>query len=130
MRIELDKPGEPHWLSKPCNGSGSSWARPVSYGSAFAIVPATCDGDHGRPYRRPGALRPERASVSLVVLASPKSLPHRERNDSEGRPRVAERLEKAVLHELGKGHGIHTVARVVGVGTGTVQRIMKRAAMA
>ena len=47
-----------------------------------------------------------------------------------GRPRVAEKVEKAVLLELGKGHGIHTVARAVGVGTGTVQRIMRRAAVA
>jgi len=47
-----------------------------------------------------------------------------------GRPRVAEKLEKAVLLELEKGHGIHTAARAVGVGTGTVQRIMKRAAVA
>ena len=47
-----------------------------------------------------------------------------------GRPRVAEKVERAVLLELGKGHGIHTVARAVGVGNGTVQRIMKRAAAA
>src|SRR5438552_994531 len=47
-----------------------------------------------------------------------------------GRPRVAEKLEKAVLLELEKGRGIHTMARAVGVGTGTVQRIMKRAAVA
>jgi len=43
-----------------------------------------------------------------------------------GRPRIAEKLEKAVLCELQKGHGIHTVARTVGVGTGTVQRIIAR----
>jgi DNA invertase Pin-like site-specific DNA recombinase len=43
-----------------------------------------------------------------------------------GRPRVAQKLENAVLGELEKGHGIHTVARTVGVGTGTVQRIMAR----
>ena len=47
-----------------------------------------------------------------------------------GRPRVEEKLEKAVLRELEKGYGIHTVARAVGVGTGTVQRIMRRAAVA
>jgi DNA invertase Pin-like site-specific DNA recombinase len=47
-----------------------------------------------------------------------------------GRPRIEEKLEKAVLRELEKGHGIHTVARAVGVGTGTVQRIMKGAAVA
>src|SRR5437879_3944617 len=37
-----------------------------------------------------------------------------------GRPRVAENLERAVLRELERGRGIHSVARVVGVGTGTV----------
>ena len=47
-----------------------------------------------------------------------------------GRPRVAENLERAVLRELERGRGIHSVARVVGVGTGTVQRIMKRATVA
>lgn len=47
-----------------------------------------------------------------------------------GRPRVAEKVEKAVLRELEKGHGIHTVARTVGVGTGTVQRIIRRATVA
>jgi DNA invertase Pin-like site-specific DNA recombinase len=45
-----------------------------------------------------------------------------------GRPRVEEKVETAVLLELGKGHGIHTVARAVGVGTGTVQRITRRVA--
>jgi len=43
---------------------------------------------------------------------------------------VAEKVEKAVLRELEKGRGIHTVARAVGIGTGTVQRIMKRSAVA
>jgi hypothetical protein len=35
-----------------------------------------------------------------------------------GRPRVAEKVEKAVLLDSGKGHGIHTMARAVGVGAG------------
>jgi DNA invertase Pin-like site-specific DNA recombinase len=46
------------------------------------------------------------------------------------RAMIVERVEKAVLLELGKGHGIHTVTRAVGVGTGTVQRIMRRVAVA
>jgi DNA invertase Pin-like site-specific DNA recombinase len=40
-----------------------------------------------------------------------------------GRPRVAEKVELAIRRELGKGRGIHAVARTVGVGTGTVQRV-------
>ena len=50
-----------------------------------------------------------------------------------GRPRVAETVEKIVLRELEKGRGsrgIHTVARAVGVGTGRVQRIIKRSTVA
>src|SRR5438309_12004200 len=47
-----------------------------------------------------------------------------------GRPRVEEKLEKAVLRELENGDGIHTVARTVGIGTGTVQRIILRTAIA
>jgi DNA invertase Pin-like site-specific DNA recombinase len=47
-----------------------------------------------------------------------------------GRPRVAEKLEKTVLRELEKGHGIHKVARLVGIGTGTVQRIKARSVAA
>jgi DNA invertase Pin-like site-specific DNA recombinase len=40
-----------------------------------------------------------------------------------GRPRVAEKVEHAIRRELAKGRGMHTVARTVGVGTGTVQRV-------
>jgi DNA invertase Pin-like site-specific DNA recombinase len=40
-----------------------------------------------------------------------------------GRPRVAAKIEQAIRHELMKGRGIRAVARQLGVGTGTVQRI-------
>ena len=40
-----------------------------------------------------------------------------------GRPRVAEKVEQAIRRELAKGRGIHTVAKAVRVGTGTVQRV-------
>jgi DNA invertase Pin-like site-specific DNA recombinase len=45
-----------------------------------------------------------------------------------GRPRVSTSIEKTILKELAMGRGIHAVARSVGVGTGTVQRV--RAGMA
>jgi hypothetical protein len=38
-------------------------------------------------------------------------LRHTAQGKKLGRPRVAKKVEKAVLLELGKGHGIHTVAR-------------------
>src|SRR5262245_50769828 len=40
-----------------------------------------------------------------------------------GRPRIAEAVEKRILSHLRKGTGILKTARLVGVGTGTVQRI-------
>jgi len=40
-----------------------------------------------------------------------------------GRPRVREAKEKAIRRELAKGTGIRAVARKVGVGVGTVQRV-------
>ena len=40
-----------------------------------------------------------------------------------GRPRVGEKVEAAIRRELAKGRGIHAVARAVGVGVGTVQRV-------
>jgi DNA invertase Pin-like site-specific DNA recombinase len=45
-----------------------------------------------------------------------------------GRPRVGEKVEAAIRRELVKGRGIHAVARAVGVGTGTVQRVRAEAA--
>jgi len=40
-----------------------------------------------------------------------------------GRPRIDEAIEKRILSHLRKGTGILKTARLVGVGTGTVQRI-------
>jgi DNA invertase Pin-like site-specific DNA recombinase len=40
-----------------------------------------------------------------------------------GRPRISEKLEKRIREHLRAGDGILKVAREIGVGTGTVQRI-------
>jgi hypothetical protein len=49
-----------------------------------------------------------------------------------GRPRVPEKIEQAICRERPQGRDIHAVARTVGAGTGTVQRLraelMKRMA--
>ena len=42
-----------------------------------------------------------------------------------GRPKIAEALEKRIQTQLRAGKGILKVAREVGVGTGTVQRIAR-----
>ncbi len=45
-----------------------------------------------------------------------------------GRPRVAASIERKVHAARTKGMGIKAIARKLGVGTGTVQRIVKEAA--
>ncbi len=45
-----------------------------------------------------------------------------------GRPRVAASIERKVRTHRTKGMGIKAIARKLGVGTGTVQRIVKEAA--
>lgn len=42
-----------------------------------------------------------------------------------GRPRIGEKVEKRIRDQLKAGNGILKVARELGVGTGTVQRIAK-----
>ncbi len=45
-----------------------------------------------------------------------------------GRPRVSASIERKVRTHRTKGMGIKAIARKLGVGTGTVQRIVKEAA--
>ena len=42
----------------------------------------------------------------------------------------SDKVDQAIRRELGKGRGIHTVAKAVGVGTGTVQRVRAELALA
>lgn len=44
-----------------------------------------------------------------------------------GRPRVDAKVERAILEARAKGTGIRTIARRLGVGTGTVQRVVAEA---
>jgi len=46
-----------------------------------------------------------------------------EQGKTLGRPRISEKLERRIQDQLRAGNGIINVAREVGVGTGTVQRI-------
>jgi DNA invertase Pin-like site-specific DNA recombinase len=45
-----------------------------------------------------------------------------------GRPRVSPEVEQRIQRELTKGTGIRAVARKLGVGVGTVQRVKAEAA--
>ena len=42
-----------------------------------------------------------------------------------GRPSVGRKIEEAIRQQLGAGQGILKVAKIVGVGSGTVQRVKK-----
>jgi DNA invertase Pin-like site-specific DNA recombinase len=45
-----------------------------------------------------------------------------------GRPKVGSKVEEAVRQQLDAGHGILKVAKIVGVGSGTVQRVKREIA--
>jgi DNA invertase Pin-like site-specific DNA recombinase len=45
-----------------------------------------------------------------------------------GRPKVGSKVEEAIRQQLGAGHGILKVAKIVGVGSGTVQRVKREMA--
>jgi len=47
-----------------------------------------------------------------------------------GRPKITDKTEEAVREHLGAGQGVLKVAKVVGVGTTTVQRIKAEMAAA
>jgi len=49
----------------------------------------------------------------------------REQGKKLGRPMIGGKVEDAIRQQLEAGHGILKVARIVGVGSGTVQRIKR-----
>jgi DNA invertase Pin-like site-specific DNA recombinase len=53
----------------------------------------------------------------------------REQGKKLGRPMIGHKVEDAIRQQLGAGHGILKVARIVGVGSGTVQRIKREMAV-
>ena len=63
----------------------------------------------------------ERAMIVERVNAGLKRA--RAQGKTLGRPRIDQGTENAIRHELAKGTGIRAVARKIGVGVGTVQRV-------
>jgi DNA invertase Pin-like site-specific DNA recombinase len=47
-----------------------------------------------------------------------------------GRPQVGRKVGDAIRQQLGAGHGILKVAKIVGCGSGTVQRVKRNIAAA
>jgi hypothetical protein len=46
----------------------------------------------------------------------------------EPRPTITRKVEEAIRQQLGAGHGILKMAKIVGVGSGTVQRVKREMA--
>jgi len=63
----------------------------------------------------------ERSMIQQRVRAGLKRAA--EKGNYPGRPKISEALEKRIQTQLRAGKGILRVAREIGVGTGTVQRI-------
>ena len=49
----------------------------------------------------------------------------RQQGKKLGRPKVSPKMEDAIRRHLRAGHGILKVAALVGVGSGTVQRVKR-----
>jgi DNA invertase Pin-like site-specific DNA recombinase len=52
----------------------------------------------------------------------------RQQGKTLGRPKVAPKVENAIRNHLKTGNGILKVARIVGCGSGTVQRVKREMA--
>lgn len=70
----------------------------------------------------------ERQMIRSRVLAGLNRV--REQGKKLGRPMIGGKVEDAIRQQLGAGHGILKVARIVGVGSGTVQRVKREMAAA
>jgi DNA invertase Pin-like site-specific DNA recombinase len=70
----------------------------------------------------------ERSMVRSRVVAGLDRV--REQGKKLGSPSVGQNVEKSIRQQLHAGHGILKVAKIVGCGSGTVQRVRKSMATA
>ena len=64
----------------------------------------------------------ERAMIQERVKAGLKRA--RANGKTLGRPRIGVAIERKIVRHRRNGKGIHAIAKEVGVGTGTVQRVI------
>jgi DNA invertase Pin-like site-specific DNA recombinase len=67
----------------------------------------------------------ERSMIRSRVMAGLDRV--REQGTKLGRPSVGRAVEDAIREQLGAGHGVLKVAKIVGCGSGTVQRVKREA---
>ena len=70
----------------------------------------------------------ERSMIRSRVMAGLDRV--REQGGKLGRPSVGRKVEDAIRQQLDAGHGILKVAKIVGCGSGTVQRVKREMATA
>jgi DNA invertase Pin-like site-specific DNA recombinase len=70
----------------------------------------------------------ERSMIRSRVMAGLDRV--RAEGKALGRPQVGQKVEEAIRQHLGAGHGILKIARIVGCGSGTVQRVKRNIAAA
>jgi DNA invertase Pin-like site-specific DNA recombinase len=70
----------------------------------------------------------EREMIRRRVIAGLNRF--RDQGGRLGRPSVGGKVEEAIRKQLGAGHGILKVAKIVGCGSGTVQRVRRKLATA
>jgi DNA invertase Pin-like site-specific DNA recombinase len=68
----------------------------------------------------------ERSIIRARVMAGLNRV--REQGKRLGRPPVSRKVEEAVRQQLSAGHGILKVAKLTGVGSGTVQKVKRQIA--
>jgi DNA invertase Pin-like site-specific DNA recombinase len=66
----------------------------------------------------------ERSMIKSRVLAGLDRV-RAEGKKTLGRPKIGLKVEQAIRFKLAEGHGILKVAKLIGVGSGTVQRVKK-----
>ena len=69
----------------------------------------------------------EREIIRARVVAGLNRV--REQGKKLGRPTIARKVEDAIRQQLSAGHGMLKVAKIVGVGSGTVQRVKREMAV-
>jgi DNA invertase Pin-like site-specific DNA recombinase len=70
----------------------------------------------------------ERSMIKSRVIAGLDRV-RAEGRKTLGRPKVSSKTEQAIRDHLAAGHGVLKVAKLVGVGSGTVQRVKKEMAV-
>jgi len=59
------------------------------------------------------------------ALPPPASRVRAEGKKTLGRPKVGSKVEETIRQQLAAGHGILKIAKLLGVGSGTVQRVKR-----